>query len=225
MYNHTQKIKNIEKRKYKNNIIDAIREKRIFVGQEFKNYKELCKAFKEKIKTGGAKITQIKKWEQYVKIKRIKPGYKIVIEDIYKIPKINFPQFSLYGLQEMELGGIYKIQYKNIVYIGSTKNFYDRFRFHYNTPQTYKIINGEKVSTTDLLRKGGIMSPIEIIGDFYHFSTPEEETQAIQNMLIKEKQYIKEYSQKQDIILLNVDFNTKSLKNKKQCQLYNSTES
>ena len=43
-------MKNIEKRKYENNIIEAIKEKRIIVGQEFKNYKELCEAFNEKMK-------------------------------------------------------------------------------------------------------------------------------------------------------------------------------
>lgn len=207
---HTKKIESIEKRRYKNNIIEAIKEKRIVKGQEFKNYRELCKAFNEKTNEGNAKIRQVETWEQYVKLKKIKPGYRIKIEEIYEKPHTKFPQFSLYGLKEMELGGIYKIQYKNIAYIGSTKNFYDRFRQHYNKSQLKNQINGKEISTTDLLRKGGIMEPIEIIGDFYHFSTPEEEIQATQNMLSKEKEYIKEYSEKKDIILLNVDYNKKT---------------
>lgn len=55
------------------------------VGQVFKNYKDLCNTLGEKVKTGNAKIYQLKELERYIKYH--KEGYKFIIDEIYSLPK------------------------------------------------------------------------------------------------------------------------------------------
>ena len=51
----------------------------------YKNYKEVCKALKEDIKTGKSKQIQLKNWERFFKYH--KDGNKIVIQEIFDTPK------------------------------------------------------------------------------------------------------------------------------------------
>ena len=55
------------------------------VGQEFKNYKELCAYLGEQEKGGKSKDLQIKDWERYFSFE--KQGHKFIITDVYDIPK------------------------------------------------------------------------------------------------------------------------------------------
>jgi hypothetical protein len=54
-------------------------------GQIFKNYKELCIALDETPKTSNSKNAQMKQWERYFMYS--KQGHKIIIEEIYDLPK------------------------------------------------------------------------------------------------------------------------------------------
>jgi hypothetical protein len=54
-------------------------------GQVFKNYKELCVALGEIPKTSNSKNAQMKEWERYFYF--TKQGHKIIIEEVYDLPK------------------------------------------------------------------------------------------------------------------------------------------
>lgn len=54
-------------------------------GQIFKNYKELCLALGEKVKTGNGKKSQLKEIERYIEYE--KEGNKFVIKEVYSKPK------------------------------------------------------------------------------------------------------------------------------------------
>ena len=51
----------------------------------YKNYKELCSAMEWKVVSGNSKIKQIKELESMCKYH--KEGQKIIIEEIFDIPK------------------------------------------------------------------------------------------------------------------------------------------
>ena len=55
------------------------------LGQEFKNYKELCSHLGEQEKGGRAKELQIKDWKRYFSFE--KHGHKFIITDVYDTPK------------------------------------------------------------------------------------------------------------------------------------------
>ncbi|OAO82611.1 hypothetical protein [Anoxybacillus flavithermus] len=57
----------------------------ISAGQIFKNYKELCNALGEPIKTGNAKNAQLKEWSRNFSYER--QGHKFIISEIYNTPK------------------------------------------------------------------------------------------------------------------------------------------
>lgn len=58
----------------------------IAVGQHFKNYKELCLALNEPIKSSDSKIAQLKKWSSFFKFER--NGREYIILEIYESPII-----------------------------------------------------------------------------------------------------------------------------------------
>lgn len=57
----------------------------LYVGQVFKNYKELCRALDEKVMAGNSKKAQLKEWERYFSY--TKDGHKFIITEIYSEPK------------------------------------------------------------------------------------------------------------------------------------------
>ena len=57
----------------------------LYVGQVFKNYKELCSALGEKVMAGNSKKAQLKDWERYFLY--TKDGHKFIINKIYDTPK------------------------------------------------------------------------------------------------------------------------------------------
>lgn len=56
----------------------------LIVGNVYKNYKELCSALNEKVKTGNSKLSQLNEWERYFSYE--KKGHKFIINEIYSEP-------------------------------------------------------------------------------------------------------------------------------------------
>lgn len=195
-------------------ILKAIKERKIYEGQLIKNYKEFCKLLNEPVLSGNAKKVQIKKWKRYIELKKNLNSQSYLVEEIYKYPKYKNPQFFIKkSLSETEMGGVYKIQienYKNwgytLVYIGSTIKFRKRFNAHRTENYSFstgKLPNGEPLpSSSELLKEGGIFSILEIFGDFSKMDT-EERKEKIQKLREEENRIIKEYSKKENIILIN----------------------
>jgi hypothetical protein len=57
----------------------------IKAGDTFKNYKQLCQALNEKVKSGKAKILQVSEFERYFSYTR--KGYTYIIDEIFDTPK------------------------------------------------------------------------------------------------------------------------------------------
>lgn len=205
----------MNRQKIEDNISAAIKEGKIYNGQIIKNYREFCRILGEEKKTGGStKVAQIKKWNQYMKIKKIPHSQNYLIEEIYERPKYKDSQVLLkHSLNEIEMGGVYKIEienYKNwgytLVYIGSTVKFRKRFNDHKREDykfSTGKLPNGEDLpSSSEIIKEGGIFSIVRIFGDFSKMDTKERK-EKIQKMRIEEEQLIKEYGERNDLILIN----------------------
>lgn len=56
----------------------------VTVGQEFKNYKELCKFLGESVYSGNSKRCQIKRWRRHFDFHT--EGYRIIIDKVHKKP-------------------------------------------------------------------------------------------------------------------------------------------
>lgn len=75
----------------------------IEIGKVYKNYKVLCEVLDEPIKTGNAKIAQLKEWNRHMKL--IKIGYKYKVENIIVGNKsvITEEEFiNLYGTEKQK---------------------------------------------------------------------------------------------------------------------------
>ena len=62
------------------------------VNQIFKNYKELCAYLGEEPKTANSKKAQLKEWERYFTF--IKEGQKIIITEVFDIPKDKVTKYT-----------------------------------------------------------------------------------------------------------------------------------
>ena len=109
-------------------------------GLIIKNYKELCSILEIKVEAGNSKKAQLKELERFVGYH--KEGQKFIIDEIYDEPlkkedkrglcnRTTYEAFKIPIEKENNIG-IYKIVYKNYIYIGSTKrSFRCRFQQHY----------------------------------------------------------------------------------------------
>lgn len=61
--------------------MDLTKELPFKVGDEIKNYKEMCKLLGEKVRTGGARENQLKRWSDYFSWE--KNGHKFIIKEIF----------------------------------------------------------------------------------------------------------------------------------------------
>lgn len=61
--------------------MDLTRELPFKVGDEIKNYKEMCKLLGEKVRTGGAKQSQLKRWRNYFNWEH--KGYRFIITEVF----------------------------------------------------------------------------------------------------------------------------------------------
>ncbi len=59
----------------------------LHVGQRVPNYKKLCELLGEPVKSGTAKVAQIKRWEQRFSFERDKNAY--IIKEIFNVPAIS----------------------------------------------------------------------------------------------------------------------------------------
>lgn len=105
---------------------------------EIYNYKELCKSIGEEPYKGGTqREAQEKRISSVYKLEKVKRKFKII--EIYSKPKKivdnrgkepkYYAQFKV-PKEDWYKNGIYKIQFENKVYIGSTKNFRNRYKKH-----------------------------------------------------------------------------------------------
>ena len=122
------------------------------------SYGELTrKVIGEEPKKGGSKERQLKQIESLCRVEQ--QGRKYIIKEIYQEPKeiINnckgkqfyeIKQFKVSKEQYRE-SGVYKIQFENKVYIGSTKDFRNRYKQHLredktNLPHLWELLKEEE---------------------------------------------------------------------------------
>lgn len=177
--------------------------KKICDNKEELSYSKLCKRINIKELSGNSKIKQIRELSGICKFTKEKNKYKF--EEIYKEPLKyidgrwvdNRNDLFNVNIENKHKSGIYKIQLNNIIYIGQTVDFKNRYTQHYTNP------NGFCKNTQKLLKHGAIFSIIEIIEDK-------------EKRLKKELEYIEKYSNDENYICINEKNNyNKPNKNKK----------
>lgn len=128
-------------------------------GSEFKNYKELCALLEEDEKGGNGKRNQLNEWELF--FKSHKRGQKIIIDEIYDIPKEDKPlvvmgngiysrkiQLLLLNLLSKNEGKTFIIKNKMLNELGITSNAYT---FYKRKKEELKdILNVSEVSVNDV---------------------------------------------------------------------------
>jgi len=111
-------------------------------------------------------------------------GIPIKSIDNKKIEFLNKHTQFQFTKETMCCGGVYKIQYSNNIYIGSTKNFYNRFKQH---------ISGNMKNTKKLLDMGATMTALVIC----------DKTQTKEDLKRIEFRYIRQYNKNNNFILYN----------------------
>ena len=178
------------------------------VGQEFKSYKDLCETIGWKYKNGGRSAkTQKERISKYLILE--KKGFKLKIIEILEQPPRKEPKSRKNSIRHKEFKvskkdwysiGVYRIiNYKtNEVYIGSTiDGFRKRFLRH-------KTGVKNQQHTYELLQNGAVFEIIEVMDN-----SSELEIRA------KEQEYINQYKDSQEYILINKYKETVCLKEPK----------
>ena len=162
----------------------------MYVGQEFKNYKEMCIWLGEESKRANSKKAQIKEWKRSFDFDTI--GQKIIIIEIYNEPKKKvdhrnsnskpYKHFNI-GIYKPDktmgkLKGVYIIQLDNKVYIGSTTN---GFRLRY---RQHCMCLGSMEHTYNLLKEGATFDILWIA----------DENDTERTIRTKEAEYIEQYA-------------------------------
>ena len=173
---------------------------KLYVGQEIKNYRELCKLLGIKIQTGSAKIAQIKELKTYLSFERNKNSFKIIeIYDEKKIKEDNrrfnnrkhFPNFNISSEDEKK-HGVYAIINGSDIYIGSTcakeYGFRSRFLAHARGVKGFEY-------TKKLLDEGGTFTPLWIADEF--------DQNNISLIRSKEKEFILQYENNPNFNVVN----------------------
>jgi hypothetical protein len=183
-----------------------------YLNQEL-TYKEFCKITNLPYLNGKAKVLQLNKVRQYVYLEQI--NRKIIIKDIRteeEIEQYNNKKYYntlnkisnkkdynnfLVNYKDADKSGIYKIQLNNIIYIGQTVKFKERYKHHY--------LSNEQ--TSKLLKNGAIFEILEL-----------EDDKDLR--LQKEQEYIKQYCEDDNYICINYIGTVNQVKNiKKYCNL------
>ena len=169
----------------------------IYENEECLTYKELCNRLNIKEMSGNSKIKQMRELTGICRYEKI--GRKYIIKELcdnyrdyfyYRANPNNYKELDDYSFRYMNEAGIYKIQLNNIIYIGQTKNFRNRFVLHKNNP------SGFLNNTQKLIKNGATFSILEIV--------PDEKER-----LKKEKEYINKYSADDSYICINDNYNVK----------------
>lgn len=179
--------------------------KKICDNKEELSYSKLCKRINIKEFSGNSKIKQMAELKTVCKYEKYKTKYKII--EIYKEPLKyidgrwvdNRNDLFNVNIENKHKSGIYKIQLNNIIYIGQTVDFKNRYTQHYTNP------NGFCKNTQKLLKQGAIFSIIEIIEDK-------------EKRLKKELEYIEKYSNDENYICINEKNNYNKLNKKKKAR-------
>lgn len=197
-------------------------------GMVISSYKELCKLLGVKLRAGSGKSTQLKNFKRYFDWDRDKYAYIITKKyhkdkpkPIYTDKEIktklrkreneftkNNPQFKIdYKLKDY--GGVYRINLNDVVYIGSTVNFHNRYSQH--------KANFNKYPTKELMDKGALFELLWLYEEseninYNDFEDDEEIEEYKRNIKIetirkKEIEFIKEYIENKEFNLINIDHN------------------
>lgn len=156
-----------DKNKAKSNItINKARQ--MYVGQVFKNYRELCLLFGDKVSSGKQKSAQLKEWARYFDHKR--EGNKYIITEIYEYPLDKFDNRSL-----MSGGSEYSEDLQKLI---------------------LSLINHKRLSMNDrdrsiiIMRSGDLMKELGVINVNYtsikQYSSSAEELLGIERDFIDE---------------------------------------
>lgn len=195
--------KDLEHKQYINNLFQLIQQ----VLQEGEQYTyktiiELLQLNYQECRGGNSKNKIIKLLNLCMDFEKIPNTQKYIIKEIYKKPnfrnrKSNTLQIPNCCIIEeyFNCGGIYKIQYQNDVYIGSTLRLRDRFMQH------YKNEGHAHTKTYNLLQQGGTFELLWLM--------PNNST--IDDLRIKEQEYINLYKNIKTYNLLNSQDATKTI--------------
>lgn len=159
-------------------------------------YAQMCEIFGSEQKKGTcSRNSQLKEWEAMCKIDKPCKG-KYVILEIYEEQKEivdnrrnngNLKYYTQLKVpkEDWHKSGVYKIQFENKVYIGSTKNFRNRYKKH------LKKDKKELPHVWELLKKDSCtFEVLEIIEDK-------------EKLLTKEQYYLDLYLNNNDFIVVN----------------------
>ena len=146
--------------------------------KSYKSWRQVCEAMNWSTTGGDTKVKYLKILDSMCKY--YKEGNKYVITEIFAKPKEiedkrknnkggkepkYYPQFLLQK-EDWYKSGVYKIQFENRVYIGSTNNFRRRYIQHLNSdeecqPYVYELLKEEK-HMFELLELAGEEKELEI---------------------------------------------------------------
>lgn len=168
----------------------------LYIGQKFKNRKEMSKYLHQDYFEGTARKVQTNEWKRYIDWET--KGQQITITKIYDapLPKIdgrenngfqNYPSWEVYQVPKeyYKSKGVYAIILNKDIYIGSTTvGFLARYRQHAN-PNNY-------LCTLDMLNNGAVFIPLWIADD-----CTEE------NIRQKESEFISKYSNNKEWNIVN----------------------
>lgn len=162
--------------------LDIDKLKEIQKSKEEYSYSKLCNKINIPRVTGVQKMCQLKNLGVFCNFEKNKTKYKIL--EVFKIDDIERNFLFKVDKKDSHSSGIYKIQKDNIVYIGQTNDFKNRFDQHNS------VTFGKELGTYKLLHEGGTFEVLEFENDR-------------NKRLSIELKYIKEYSNNKDYICLN----------------------
>lgn len=156
----------------------------------YKNYRELCKVMNWSTTGGNTKTKYLKELDSLCKWH--KEGNKIVIDEIYSEPKKivdnrygeeEFIQLKV-SKEDWHKSGVYKIQFENKIYIGSTKDFRKRYKQHIYYDEQFSHI-------WELLKEDNhVFEVLEVVED-------------MEELKKREQYYIELYSKDSNCIVVN----------------------
>lgn len=162
--------------------LDINKLKEIQESNEEYSYSKLCDKINIPRVTGVQKICQLKNLGVFCNFEKNKTKYKIL--EVFKIDNIECNFLFKVDKKDSHSSGIYKIQKDNIVYIGQTSDFKNRFDQHNS------LTFGKELGTYKLLHEGGTFEVLEFEKDR-------------NKRLSIELKYIKKYSNNKNYICLN----------------------
>ena len=146
----------------------------VTVGQEFKNYKELCKYLGEDVKTGKSKELQLKRWQ--LSFSWHNKGYKIVIDDVKRDyirqssggNRKHVDAFLPYVIYWLKMSGV------DNDFIGTQRLI--RSELKLISPEIYQVYNERSQDHSKYLAYHGITSYESLLKFVHYFEVCVNET-------------------------------------------------